>query len=108
MHASAKTLISVERYLSTSYRPDCDYADGRLEERNVGERTHGRLQVKIGAYFLAREKEWNTYAVIALRIRVKPTRFAFRMSACSSVILVKKFRPHHPFCASRFCPPKTA
>ena len=22
--------------LTTSYRPDCDYVDGRVEERNVG------------------------------------------------------------------------
>ena len=24
------TLISVEAYLATSYRPDCDYVDGHL------------------------------------------------------------------------------
>src|SRR5579875_879313 len=27
--------ISVEEYLSTSYRPDCDYVDGEIEERNL-------------------------------------------------------------------------
>ena len=26
------TLISVEQYLATSYRPDCDYVDGRIED----------------------------------------------------------------------------
>ena len=74
MSAPTKTLISVEEYLSTSYRPDCDYVDGRIEERNLGERTHGRLQLRIGAYFLARQEEWNTFAVTECRIRVKPTR----------------------------------
>ena len=34
----AGTLITVEEYLGSVYRPDCDYVDGRLEERNVGER----------------------------------------------------------------------
>ncbi len=30
-------LVSVDEYLRTSYRPDCDYVDGILVERNVGE-----------------------------------------------------------------------
>jgi hypothetical protein len=25
-------LVSVREYLTTSYRPDCDYVDGRIEE----------------------------------------------------------------------------
>jgi hypothetical protein len=31
------SLVSVDQYLTTSYRPDCDYVDGVLLERNVGE-----------------------------------------------------------------------
>ncbi len=27
--------ISVSEYLHTSYRPDCDYVDGMVEERNL-------------------------------------------------------------------------
>jgi Uma2 family endonuclease len=74
MEAPTKTLISVEEYLSECYEPDCDYVDGHLEERNLGERTHSRLQLQIGAYFLARQKAWNTFAMTECRIRVKPTR----------------------------------
>jgi len=33
--------VSVREYLTTSYRPDCDYVDGRIEERNVGEYDQG-------------------------------------------------------------------
>lgn len=33
-------LIPVEEYLSTAYRPDCDYVDGEVLERNVGETPH--------------------------------------------------------------------
>jgi hypothetical protein len=36
--------IPVEEYLATSYRPDCDYVDGEIEERNVGEFDHSFLQ----------------------------------------------------------------
>jgi Uma2 family endonuclease len=70
-----ETLISVEEYLATSYRPDCDYVDGRIEERNAGEWDHGRLQLKIGAYFLARQREWNTYASTEQRVQVREGRF---------------------------------
>ena len=31
------TLVSVEEYLHTSYQPDCDYVDGEVQERNLGE-----------------------------------------------------------------------
>jgi Uma2 family endonuclease len=75
MEAPTKTLISVEEYLSTSYRPDCDYVDGHLEERNLGERPHGRTQLRIGAYFFNRQSQWNAYAIPEQRVQVKPGRF---------------------------------
>ncbi len=36
--------VSVEEYLRTSYGPDCEYVDGRIEERNLGELEHSILQ----------------------------------------------------------------
>ncbi len=33
------TLIPLEEYIGHSFRPDCDYIDGELRERNVGGRT---------------------------------------------------------------------
>jgi len=38
------TLISVEEYLRSSYSPDREYVDGEIVERNLGEKTHGRIQ----------------------------------------------------------------
>jgi Uma2 family endonuclease len=70
-----RTLIPVEEYLTTVYRPDCDYVDGEVLERNLGERDHGRLQLKLGAYFLARQAQWNTYAIVEQRVQVRPGRF---------------------------------
>ena len=40
-----RPLIPVEVYLTSVYRPDCDYVDGEVLERNLGENDHGRLQV---------------------------------------------------------------
>jgi Uma2 family endonuclease len=72
---AARTLISVEEYLATSYRPDCDYVDGEVVERNLGTRDHGWLQAAVTAYFFNRRRQWNITVITELRIRVKPTRF---------------------------------
>jgi len=73
--ASATTLISVEEYLSTSYHPDCDYVDGEVLERNMGELTHGRVQCLIGAWLLQREKRLRLKVVTEVRLQVNATRF---------------------------------
>ena len=35
--AAVKALVSVEEYPDTVYEPDCDYFDGELVDRNVGD-----------------------------------------------------------------------
>ena len=69
------TAISVQEYLSTVYRPDCDYVDGEVQERNLGEFDHARLQLAIAAYFYARRKEWGITVVPEQRVQVAPERF---------------------------------
>ena len=71
---AARTLISVEEYLETSYRPDRDYVDGEVVERNLGTRDQGWLQAAVGAYFFNRRRQWNITVMTGLRIRVKATR----------------------------------
>jgi len=71
----ASTLLSVEEYLAASYRPDCDYVDGVLVERNVGEYDHSRLQGLLYGYLLNREKQWGIRVVVEQRVQVKPDRF---------------------------------
>jgi hypothetical protein len=34
------TMVSLDEYLSTVYDPDCEYVDGELIERNMGEIDH--------------------------------------------------------------------
>jgi len=72
---ASRTLISVEEYLRTSYRPDCDYVDGEVLERNVGEKTHGTVQKKTILYLAARERELGVCVLPAQRVRVSATRF---------------------------------
>ncbi len=73
--STTRALISVEEYLATSYRPDCDYVDGEVVERNLGELDHGWLQGVLFAYFFARRRQWNIMVVPELRVQVKATRF---------------------------------
>jgi len=35
--ATTATFVPLSEYLQTRYRPDCDYLDGELLERSVGE-----------------------------------------------------------------------
>ena len=51
------TIIPVEEYLATDYSPDCDYVDGQVLKRNVGEYDHSKLQMVLAAYLFAREKQ---------------------------------------------------
>ncbi len=49
--AVEEPIVSVEEYLRTSYRPDRDFVDGIVEERNLGEYEHSRLQGKLSGFF---------------------------------------------------------
>ncbi len=75
MMPTTRALISVEEYLTSVYQPDCDYVDGEVLERNIGERDHSCLQGIVIAYFVARRKEWNITVLPEMRVQVKPTRF---------------------------------
>ena len=69
------TQVSVEEYLSTVYEPDCDYVDGELVERNVGEYEHSRLQWALGQWFGSLESSRGVRVIPELRVQVAPTRF---------------------------------
>lgn len=67
-----QTLISVGEYLSRTYHPDMDYVDGQLEERNVGEKEHGKLQARV---FILLKRARRVFPFIETRLRVSPTRY---------------------------------
>jgi Uma2 family endonuclease len=67
--------VSVEEYLSTVYEHDCEYVDGVLEERDLGEFEHSFLQLFLGSIFVAHRAEWNVIAVSEQRIQLTPNKF---------------------------------
>jgi hypothetical protein len=48
--AAMTSLISLAEYLGTSYRPDREYIDAELRERNLGTWTHARTQALLAAW----------------------------------------------------------
>ena len=44
---ASSTLVSVEEYLSTDYKPACDYIDGVLRQKTMPTCDHGLLQSRL-------------------------------------------------------------
>ncbi len=67
--------VTIEEYLRTAYRPDCEYIDGVVEERNLGEYEHSRLQAFLTRIFGNNETAWKVRVFPEYRVQVSPTRF---------------------------------
>jgi len=67
--------MTVDQYLSTMFHPDCDYVDGRIEERNVGEYSHSLVQKMLLRIFMRHEAEWGVEVLPECRTQVAETRF---------------------------------
>ena len=72
---ATSTLIPVEEYLKTVYRPDCDYVDGVVEGRNLGERDHSWVQGNIIVFFRNGYRSNGITAIPEWRFQTRPTRF---------------------------------
>jgi len=66
--------LSIGEYMRTSYRPDCEYIDGEVRERNVGKWEHSRIQYLLSVWFGSKESEWRVLGATEQRVRVSATR----------------------------------
>ena len=66
--------IPVSEYLMTTFRPDREYIDGELRERNVGKWEHARIQWLLAHWFGNNESNWNVIGSTEQRLQVSPTR----------------------------------
>jgi len=66
--------ISIEEFNRTNYRPDREYIDGELRERNVGKWEHARIQALLATWFTNREAEWGILTATEQRVRVSGSR----------------------------------
>ena len=68
--------MSVDEYLRTSFDgADCEYVDGEVVERNMGEYGHGRLQFHLGRLLGQFEAQTGICVAVEVRIRINPRRY---------------------------------
>ena len=65
---------SLAEYLRTSYHPDCDYVDGEVQERNLGEFDHAAVQAFLASWFYQHRQEWQLHVLVEMRVRVSAER----------------------------------
>jgi Uma2 family endonuclease len=72
--ATTPAVLTLEEYLQTAYKPDCDFVDDHIEERNVGKFDHNRIQALVLAWFMSQERLWDIVAVPEQRTQVSASR----------------------------------
>jgi Uma2 family endonuclease len=65
---------SLSEYLAITYRPDREYVDGEIRERNVGKWEHARVQWLLAVWFGAHEQQWGITGSTEQRVRVSDNR----------------------------------
>lgn len=68
-------MVPVEEYLRTLYRPDCDYVDGVLVDRNVGLLTHQTAIREVLFYFYYRSSQWDIFVIHSVRMRISSSLY---------------------------------
>src|SRR6266481_6299019 len=73
---STKVLMGVDEYLRTSFDgPDCEYLDGEVVERNMGEMPHSDVQYTLGRLLWPFRLRHGIRILPEIRIQISPTRF---------------------------------
>jgi Uma2 family endonuclease len=68
-------LVSEQEYLTTGYAPDCEYDEGELLERNVGEQPHGLVQTALASFLYERRKRFGIRVITEQRIRIAVRKY---------------------------------
>jgi Uma2 family endonuclease len=73
---ATKTQMDVEEYLHTSFDgADCEYLEGEIVERNMGQTLHGTIQAWIAYLLLQRASAAGIRVVAEIRIRITNQRY---------------------------------
>ena len=83
---STLALVPISDYLGHTPDPDCDYLEGQLLERNVGELSHGDAQGRTYAFVLFQCVGF--WAGVEIRVQVREHRFRV-----PDVVVVRGGRP---------------
>jgi Uma2 family endonuclease len=74
--AADDTHITLDDYLHRNYESEreCEFVDGKLEERTGGETPHGILHAAAASWFWQLRAEWNIDCAMSYSMWVSPTR----------------------------------
>jgi Uma2 family endonuclease len=89
--ASTSVVVPLEIYLSTTYRPDCDWLDGELKERNLGESPHAIVQGFLAYIFRASANAWNIRSLPEQRVQTSSRHYRI-----ADLCLVRRETPFEP------------
>src|SRR5271155_2674041 len=69
-------LVSLNDYLHRNYdnERECEFVDGRLEERTGGETSHGIIHTATAVWFSQYRSEWAIECAMSYSIWVSPSR----------------------------------
>ena len=67
--------VTEAEYLKALYRPDCDFIDGELRERNVGQKDHSKLQGKLFVWLYAQASRHGIAVYLEMRLRIAEGRY---------------------------------
>ncbi len=76
------THVSLSDYLATSDRPDREYAEGEIRERNVGKFEHARLIALLAMWFGKHDPAWGVIGSPTQRVQVVSGRYGFPTLWC--------------------------
>lgn len=68
-------LWTVREYLRTTWSPDREFVDGRIEERNLGEKEHSIIQRFLTVLFAIKRIDWGVEVFPELRTQTQAKRF---------------------------------
>jgi Uma2 family endonuclease len=73
---STKVQMDVEEYLRTSFDgSDCEFLDGEVVERNMGELPHGDVQVNLAVLLRQFRRQLGIRVVTEIRIQIHSRRY---------------------------------
>jgi Uma2 family endonuclease len=72
---NTEELWTVREYLSTTWSPDREYVDGRIEERNLGEKEHSLIQRYLTFLFMLKRTDWRVEVFPELRTQIAARNF---------------------------------
>ena len=67
--ASGTALVSEQEYLSTNYKPACDYIDGVLRQKSMGTRKHGVIQSLLSYLIRMAFRDFQPASEVTVKIR---------------------------------------